>query len=238
MRVFTPLEMQLLTRIRDGLGSNLYNLIDPWIAGVSFQVNTVTNDVDFIFEQNPGHNVFQRLVEIQSVVIQAVNLIKLFEDKGFIFTFISANVPFPNPFIFGQAAINLPAIPYRFPDPRISSLFCDYSIKEIFVTPELNRFITDGFISREEFRARRQWRTTCYALGVAIIALVFNLFFNVKGIFFNQDKMPSLPDRKSAQHKVSPDSYVKTDTSLLNDTIILLKSTTIIKSVRTDTIRK
>lgn len=183
MRVFTTDEQRLLTRIRDGRGRNLYSLIDTWIRGVSFQVNTQTNSVDFIFEANHGLNLVERLEEIQTIVIQSVNLIKLFEEKGYIFTFINANQLLPNPFTFGQAAINLPTIPYHFPDPRISKMFCEYSVREIFVTPELDKFISDGFITREEVRANRQWITTKNTLRVAIAALLLNILFNIINIF-------------------------------------------------------
>lgn len=113
MRLFTKNEQILLTRIRDGQGLNLYSLIDPWINGVSFQVNTQTNSVDFILEANQELKLIKRIEQIQTIVIQSVNLIKLFEDKGFIFTFINANQLPPNPFIFGEAAINVPSIPYH-----------------------------------------------------------------------------------------------------------------------------
>ncbi|HMH31603.1 MAG TPA: hypothetical protein VK543_01165 [Puia sp.] len=111
MRVFTPEERELLIRIRAGQGRNLYNLIDPWIRGVSFQVDTVTNDITFIFELNADLNLINRLDQIQTIVIQSLNLIKLFEDKGYIFTYVNANQLPPNPFTFGQAAVNAPSIP-------------------------------------------------------------------------------------------------------------------------------
>lgn len=178
MRLFTPLEKELLNRINSGHGPNLYSLIDPWIEGVSFQVNIQTNTVLFIFQGNPNIHLVQRVQEIQNLVIQAVNLIKLFEDKGYIFTYVNAN-QLPNPFTFGQAAVNLPSVPYQFPDKRVSELFTQYSTKEIFLTPELNKFITDGFITREEGRANRQYKVTKTALIVSIVALFANLGFNI-----------------------------------------------------------
>lgn len=225
MRVFTPDEQRLLIRIRDGHGPNLYSLIDPWINGVSFQVDTTLNSVDFIFEAQ-GFN-FDRLQEIQTIVIQSVNLLKLFEDKGYIFTFINANQLPPNPFTFGQAAINVPTIPYHFPDPRISKMFCEYSVREIFVTPELNKFIKDGFITREEGRANRQWYTTMFALGVAIIALFVNIFKSsdkqvTNGINSNQ-----------TSHQISKST---SDTTIVSDTTV--KTTTIVVNTKTDTIKK
>ncbi|MBA3986530.1 MAG: hypothetical protein H0X63_08175 [Flavobacteriales bacterium] len=234
MRVFTQDEQRLLTRIRDGQGPNLYSLIDHWISGVSFQVDTTIDSVDFIFEAQ-GFN-FHRLQEIQTIVIQAVNLLKLFEDKGYIFTFINANQLPPNPFTFGQAAINVPTIPYHFPDPRISKMFCEYSIREIFVTPELDKFINDGFITREEGRANRQWFTTKIALKVAIAALLLNMFFNILNIWIKySDNHP--PANTNAKNQTArPESKVTSDTTIVSDTVV--KITTIGINSKIDTIKK
>jgi hypothetical protein len=234
MRVFTQDEKTLLIRISNGSGRNLYSLIDPWIRGVSFQVNIITNSVDFIFEVTPGLNLIERLEEIQTIVIQSVNLIKLFEDKGYIFTYINANQLPPNQFTFGQAAVNVPSIPYHFPDPRISEMFCEYSTKEIFVTPELNKFISDGFITREEFRANRQWKTTRAALWTAIIALLFNMIFNFYNTFVkNPDKIKKgkqiISNTDTGTIKTGTDTTVKVDT--------LIRTTTILTNVKIDTIK-
>lgn len=235
MRVFTTDEQILLTRIRDGQGRNLYSLIDPWINGVSFQVNTQTNSVDFIFEANPGLNLIERLEQIQTIVIQSVNLIKLFEDKGYVFTFVNANQLPPNPFTFGQAAVNVPSIPYHFPDPRISKMFCEYSVREIFVTPELDKFINDGFITREEVRANRQWFTTRNALRVAIVALALNIIFNIINIF----NRPANENKETKAHNSQNiNSATQSDTITIQDTLTVVKTTTTITNIKFDTIRK
>ncbi len=234
MRVFTQDEQRLLTYIRDGQGPNLYSLIDPWINGVSFQVDTAINSVDFIFETQ-GFN-FDRLQEIQMIVIQSVNLLKLFEDKGYIFTYINANQLPPNPFTFGQAAINVPTIPYHFPDPRISKMFCEYSIREIFVTPELDKFINDGFITREEGRANRQWVTTRNALRVAIAALFLNMFFNIYSIFTKCSDKPAVKEVNTKNQITTSASKIASDTTIISDTVV--KTTIIVTKSKKDTIRK
>jgi hypothetical protein len=236
MRVFTTDEQTLLTRIRDGQGPNLYSLIDPWINGVSFQINMQTNSVDFIFEANPELNLIDRLEEIQTIVIQSVNLIKLFEDKGYIFTFINANQMPPNPFTFGQAAVNVPSIPYHFPDLRISKMFCEYSVREIFVTPELNKFISDGFITREEVRANRQWFTTRNALRVAIFAFAINVLFNIINFLAKPAKEGKETTETKNYHYAK--SYIRSDTTTITDTITVVKITTTITNIKFDTIRK
>jgi len=234
MRVFTQDEQTLLNRISDGHGPNLYSLIDPWISGVSFQVDTTIDSVDFIFETQ-GFN-FDRLQKIQTIVIQSVNLLKLFEDKGYIFTFINANQLPPNPFTFGQAAINVPTIPYHFPDPRISKMFCEYSLTEIFMTPELDKFINDGFITREEGRANRQWSTTRTALRVAIAALFLNIFFNIYNIFTKCSDKHTTTDLNSNHQNFQPKSKIISDTTIVSDTIV--KTTSIIINSKIDTIKK
>lgn len=238
MRVFTIDEQKLLTRIRDGRGGNLYSLIDPWIKGVSFQVNTQTDSIDFIFEVNQALNLVKRLDEIQTIVIQSVNLIKLFEEKGYIFTFINANQLPPNPFTFGQAAINLPSIPYHFPDPRISKMFCEYSLREIFVTPELNKFILDGFITREEVRANRQWHTTRTALIVTIAALLLNALFNIINIFNRQDTKTENKNSTIGVKNVEVSPNLQSDTIKVTDTLTVVKITTTITNTKFDTIKK
>lgn len=210
MREFTKDEKQLLKLINKGIGCNLYNLIDPWIQNVSFKVDTNSNIVTFIFEDNGVLDLQTRLKEIQTIVIQSVNIIKLFEEKGYIFTFINSNQLPPNPFIFGQAAVNSPSIEYQFPDPRISKLFSEYSIKEIYVTPELKKFISDGFITREEGRANRQFRITRNALIVSISALMANLFFNI----YNNSK--SKNENKYCKFELHNDSIVHEDRNLIN----------------------
>lgn len=237
MRVFTIDEQRLLTRIRDGRGRNLYSLIDPWIRGVNFQVNTQTNSVDFIFEANQGLNLVERLEEIQTIVIQSVNLIKLFEEKGYIFTFINANQLPPNPFTFGQAAINLPTIPYHFPDPRISKMFCEYSVREIFVTPELDKFISDGFITREEVRANRQWFTTRNALRIAISALLLNVLFNIINIFNRHDTKTENQSTIAGTENIKINPNIESDTTIATDTLTVIKTTTTITNIKFDTIK-
>jgi len=214
MRAFTKDEQELLRRIADGRGRNLYNLIDPWIQGVSFQVDYRHNTLVFVFEQSPRLNLLNRLAEIQTIVIQSANLIKLFEDKGYIFTFVNASQLPPNPFTFGLAAVNIPSIPYQFPDSRTSKMFVEYSTREIFVTPELHKFIKDKFITREEWRANRQWRTTRAALLVATSALIFNILFNLWNTFLR-------PSDKNVELETNLNTKIPTEdsnASVLTDT--------------------
>ncbi len=236
MRKFALDEKKLLRRIRDGRGRNLLSLINPWIEGVSFQINTGTNSVDFIFEATPTLNLNKRLEQIQTIVIQSVNLIKLFEEKGYFFTFVNANQLPANPFIFGQAATNAPTLSYHFPDPRISQMFCEYSTREIFVTPELDKFIKDNFITREEWRANRQWYTTMSALFVAIFALGLSIFFNLRSNYQKISEKQIQVKSKENNIIIKPVGKINSDTTIVTDTTV--KMTTCIINTKIDTIKK
>lgn len=179
MRVFTQEEKDILVRIRDGEGRNLYSLISPWIRGVSLEINTDTNSIIFTFEVIDNFDINERIKQIQTIIIQSVNIIKLFEDRGYFFTYVNSDQLPPNPFQFGEYTLDSSATTYQLPDPRISKMFIEYSTREIFITPELNKFIQDGFITREEVRANRQYTTTKRALKIAIIALIINILWNL-----------------------------------------------------------
>lgn len=182
MRVFSDIEKELLRRIQSGEGRNLYSLIDRWIVGTSFRVNRKDNKLTIIFQVDdptqPTLIRLERIQEIQALLIQAVNLIKLFEDKGYFFTYEGAH-RLEDEFTFGQAVVNQPSVGYEFPDTRVAELFCKYASVEIFVTPELQKFIDDDFRARDEVRADRQYKRTGYAIGVAILALLLNFGYNI-----------------------------------------------------------
>ncbi len=194
MRLFTDIEKELLKRISDGRGLNLYNLIDPYIEGISFTIDTTSNKLilSFTFENTHDtsliHLVEERLQKIQSVIIQLVNLIKLFEDKGYIVTTVNPQLIPTSPFTFGRATTNLPTVDYTFPDLRVSKLFINLSATEIFVTPELPKFIADGYITREEIRANRQFNITKRALRVTTAALILSILTFCVNIYFNINK--------------------------------------------------
>lgn len=88
MRVFTEEEKTLLRRINEEKAWNLYTLIKPYIDGVSFTIDPENFTVVLVLER--PENLSKRLNDIQAIIIQAVNLIKLFEDKGYIFTFLNS----------------------------------------------------------------------------------------------------------------------------------------------------
>ncbi len=209
--------------------------LTPWINGVGFSIDLETERVTFIFDVSEPVDIVERLQEIQKVIIQAVNLIKLFEEKGFIIT-VRTSQQFDNPFIWGRFIIGSPTIPYDFPDIRISELITKYSTQEIFVTPELNKFIEDGFITREEVRANRQWFTTRNALRVAIVALSLSVIFNILNIFSRNSNNTTNPNTE--QTNKSKNSNIKNDTTIVTDTTMVVKTITIVTIIKTDTIRK
>ena len=187
MREFSEFEKQLIKRIGDGKGNNLPNLIDPYLRNVSISINVETNETTALFEvadQQQIDTIVSRATEIEVTIIQAVNLIKLFEEKGYLFTYKrSKNID--DPFVYGTAAVNLGHITYSFPDERVNELLRKYSTQDIFITPELQVFINDGFIARDEKRFRRQFTLATRALIVALVSVFVNFCFNFKKEFFS-----------------------------------------------------
>jgi hypothetical protein len=182
VRVYSDLEKGILRDIAYRERVNLFTLIDSALVGIGIRLDTVTNQVDVSIEvsnpEAPPPDVQERLDMIQELLVQAVNVIELFENRGYLFTYQTANV-IPNPLTVGQLPVNSKSVGSTLPDRRISVLLCRYATQEIRAQLELAKFISDGFITREEVRANRQFRTTLAALIVAIIGLVANLTYTV-----------------------------------------------------------
>ena len=182
VRIYSDLEKGILRDIASWKRVNLFTLIDPALIGIGIRFDTTTNSVDVSIEVTnpavPPPDVKDRLDKIQELLIQAVNVIELFENRGYVYTYQTANV-IPNPLTVGQLPVNSASVGYTLPDRRVSALLCRYATQEIRAQEELTKFIDDGFITREEVRANRQYRTTLAALVVAIIGLLANLTYNV-----------------------------------------------------------
>jgi hypothetical protein len=234
MRLFTEDERKLLSSIHKNKGLSLLSLIAPWIEGVTIFIDTEKLSVELIFEEDKYRP--ELLQTIQIIVVQSVNLVKLFEDKGYILTFVNINLLPSNPFAYGQATQNDPVVRHRFPDPRLSKMFCEYSFREIFATPELGKFIDDGFITREEGRANRQWRTTRRALRVAIVALVLNALFNLYNIVVKSWAKDPIVDERAENSPNNPENKVTLDSSSKSDAGLNLASDTL--KFKVDSLRK
>jgi len=194
MRIFSKDEEKILIRLDELAGTkkqqelgeinpvNLYSLIQLKLNDAGFVVDISNNKVTVTFEKNLPQK-SARLGELQLIIVQSVNLLKLLEDKGYIYTFkkdISLDlIP------FGKYNFETPSSPYTFSDKRIVDLVIKYSTEEIYPTLELNHFVkTDNFQTRESARFNKQYKRTTAALSVAMAALVVNIVFNVYTNFF------------------------------------------------------
>lgn len=238
MREFSAFEKALLKRINSGQGNNLPNLIDPYLRNVSISVDTQTNVATIFFERvNQQLDDLPELVGgIVSIILQAVNLIKLFEDKGYLFTYTNSH-EIANPFTYGTAAVNAPTIQYAFPDKRISELLTRYSTQDIFVTPELNVFIEDGFIQRDEKRFRRQFGLAKIALIIALSGVFINGFFNIKKEWFSDDQKFEASQFQNLLNHIDSNSFPARTyrDSLINKTTTAHDTTVVETVIATET---
>ena len=209
MRAFSEDEEKILSRLDELAGTSeqqkkgeinpvsLYSLIQLKLDEAGFVVDITSNTVTVIFE-NDLHQNSARLGALQLIIVQSVNLLKLLEDKGYIYTFkkdISLNlIP------FGKYNFTNPSAPYSFSDKRIVELVIKYSTEEIYPTFELNHFVKiDKFQTRESARFSKQFKRTTTALIVAIVALLANITFNIYTNFLkpNDNKVIAFPPNET-----------------------------------------
>ncbi|MFY1045743.1 hypothetical protein [Chryseobacterium sp. GP-SGM7] len=187
MRILSDLEKEICTKILKNSGSNNFiaNIIDTDLKGVCIEVKRNPKSAGLIFTINSDiptdeekENIIFRTEKLSFFILQLVNLLKMLEKDGYILLLErGSNSKQDNK--FGRCISNLPSIKHTFSDENIISLLCAYSNKEIYSTDEFERFCKNGFVPRDEQRFKKQITITQSALGIAILALLFNICYNL-----------------------------------------------------------
>jgi len=174
MRLFQEREKELMRRMTSDDGRNLYRLLTPWIVGACIYGDREKREVWVVRMKEPGVDLISSIDDMQRLVLECVHLIKMLAERNIVFTYQSSRV-LPNEVNVGDVIIGH-RMQHRIPDPTVAELFLKYAGVDIIPTPELKKFIRDGFITREEVRANRQFRTTLAAIGIAVLGLLLNIY--------------------------------------------------------------
>ena len=188
MRLLSDFEKQLVIRLRDirnvaGIQGvcNLVSLIDPHIQDCNIIIHRQPRSANIIFENNQNtQGIIESVNRVLDTIITAVNLLKLLEENGYIYSYINANQR-QNPLVYGGLQQNLTnTVSHTIPSPAITKLLLQYSSQEILLTFEFDSFIERGFISREEHQFNQNYNLTrCsvrIALGVGIASIIVGFF--------------------------------------------------------------
>jgi hypothetical protein len=188
MRLLGSAEKEICNRILRNNGRNnfLANIIDQDLRGVCILTthNPSAASLEFtIAGKHPTTDetnaIIARTEKLSLFILQTVNLLKMLEEDGYILL-LERGSNSNQPSKFGQCIANLPSVSYTFQDPNVISLLCEFAKKEIYSTEEFVRFCQKGYVPRDEQRFRIQIFVTQFALVVATLALLFNLYINLK----------------------------------------------------------
>lgn len=120
----------------------------------------------------------QEAIEKLSIdLIVVLNLLKMLESEGYIVLYHAA--PASPLSSIGSMATNSSSISMSFPDSSFSKVLIDNWDKIIFVTPELKRFQSKGYISRDEQKFKVQRGLATGSLLISIFALLLTTYFNI-----------------------------------------------------------
>lgn len=188
MRTLSQIEKEICKRILQGNGRNnfLSNIIDNELKRVCIYVDFTKQKSHLIFTVNNIQNITpeeytdinQRTESITFYILQVVNLIHILEKEGYILL-LERGVNSTEPSQYGRCISNLPSIKHDFVDKNIIKLLCEYSNKEIYATAEFERFCQKDFLARDEQRFRKQILFTQIALGITLLAFLFNILTNI-----------------------------------------------------------
>ncbi|MGN8059716.1 hypothetical protein ACTJKN_25795 [Pedobacter sp. 22163] len=217
MRQFSSEEQHITKIISEGKETNVQTLLDKKLLGVRISLDRTAKTHDLLFQivQRPiSPPEFQALVErvgqLTLDIIITVNLLKMLADEHYIILVERTNI-IPTKFEFGQGASNAASVKYKFADENVGGLLLDYASKEIITTPELTRFVEQGFIARDEQRfqlqiatatnalkiSKRAFRLSIAAISLTFLGMCINLFFNIRsymssGIKIKQEQIDTL----------------------------------------------
>lgn len=119
----------------------------------------------------------EKLKYIEKLVVEAVNLIRLLEKNGYLFL-IQTAIKKNQKFTYGIVPDDDDVIEHVFPDDQIKKLLLEYSIKEIFATPELEIFQKNNFVSKKEASDKKNKFISWIGIGIAIMGTFLNGLFN------------------------------------------------------------
>ncbi|WP_342086076.1 hypothetical protein [Dyadobacter sp. OTU695] len=130
-------------------------------------------------------------------IITIIQLIRLLENEGLVTIYTSVKLRgFTN---IGSREINDDSKYFEFPDPEISALILRYATKQVLLTAEFNAFVANGYITQEEFRARRSEKISRNALWVGIIALIISFLALANDLGYLPKKSDSMTNQAQTQ---------------------------------------
>jgi len=108
----------------------------------------------------------------------SVIITKLFQDKWYLNVY--QRKPKDIKIYLGDSS--LPDIGFfsKIEDPLINKLICEYADKQLMISPELNNFINNGFISRTEKRQANQLKIAFIGIFLSFAIGISSIILNVK----------------------------------------------------------
>lgn len=179
MRLLNEQEQEWCRRILQGDGFNNYlaNILNSDLPDAKIHVDKqqqrawisymgVTEKIESI-----SISLKERDPQIRRLILEAVTLIKLLEQEGYIMLFMSASQApnfsigaGPDKIICNDAGLKLYEITSDIKDPSVVNLLAEYSSKAIYVTEEFRAFCENGYIPRLDVQFNQNLELTRQSL--------------------------------------------------------------------------
>ncbi len=235
MRLLSDFEKQLVLRLRDirnvaGIQGvcNLVSLIDPYIQDCNIIIRRQPRSANILFENNQGaQGIIESVNRVLDTIITAVNLLKLLEENGYIYSYINANQR-PNPLEYGGLQQNLTnTVSHTIPSPAITKLLLQYSSQEILLTSEFDAFIERGYISREDHQFNQNYNLTRISVGISFVVGFVSIIVGYFGSYYswksycssinNTNKVVDTPNNKYLPSTKTDTPSTKSSTPIVNN---------------------
>lgn len=180
MRLLSKGEQELCRRILKGDGRNNYlaNILDSYLPDAKIYVKKEEQKVSIHYKMfvryYEAFPLFERDAQIRRLILEAVTLIKILEQEGYIMLFMNASEEpnssigaGPDKLISVGGEEEIIEIESKISDPSVINLLIEYNPKEIYVTEEFRVFCANGCIPRSDVQFNQNLELTKQSLELA-----------------------------------------------------------------------
>ena len=162
----------------DGRNNYLANILDSYLPDAKIYVKKEEQKVSIHYKMFVRYYetfpLFERDAQIRRLILEAVTLIKILEQEGYIMLFMNASEEpnssigaGPDKLISVDGEEEIIEIESKISDPSVINLLIEYNPKEIYVTKEFRVFCANGYIPRADVQFNQNLELTHQSLKLS-----------------------------------------------------------------------
>ena len=156
-----------------GYHRNILTMLDPYLENTRLCIDKTNKIIEIKYEILGAHptseeceSAINKIEELEPIIVILSNLLVYLEKEGLVTIYNPVNNGNQTVTI-GTGAINRNSIDNQFQDQKISGMLVSFVHKEIIPNQELLQLYSNGFLSEDEIRFKKQQKATWVSIFIA-----------------------------------------------------------------------